>query len=208
MCYQEGVLLRGTKIVIPTKLRQRVLEAAHEGHPGIVAMKARLRTKVWWPRIDRDAENWVKSCRGCTLVSAPDPPNPMKRRILPTEPWVDIAIDYLGPLPSGHYIFVIIDYFSRYKEIKITKNITSEETIKMMKETFSRIGFPVSITADNGKQFISDEFEEFCRENDITLYNTIPYWPQQNGEVERQNRSILKRLRISQIEKRTGGTTY
>lgn len=28
--------------------------------------------------------------------------------------------------------------------------------------------------------------------------NTIPYWPQMNGQVERQNRSILKRLRIAQ----------
>lgn len=202
LCYQEGILLRGTRIVIPVKLRQRVLEAAHEGHPGIMAMKTRLRTKVWWPRIDKDAENWVKNCKGCTLVSAPDPPNPLKRRILPTAPWIDIAIDFLGPLPSGQYIFVIIDYFSRYKELKITKNTTSEETVKMLKETFSRVGFPMTITADNGKQFISESFHVFCRENNITLYNTIPYWPQQNGEVERQNRSILKRLRISQVEKK------
>jgi len=50
--------------VIPPSLRQRVLEAAHEGHPGIVAMKNRLRTKVWWPKIDKDAENVVKSCKG------------------------------------------------------------------------------------------------------------------------------------------------
>lgn len=124
----------------------------------------------------------------------------MKRRTLPTEPWVDI--DYLGPLPSVDYIFVIIGYFSRYKEIKITKDTTSEETIKMLKETFSRIGFPVTITADNGKQFTSKEFVEFCKENNNTSHNTIPYWPQQNGEVERQNRNILKRLKINQIEKK------
>lgn len=43
-----------------------------------------------------------------------------------------------------------------------------------------------------------EELKLFCRENGIKLVNTIPYWPQQNGEVERQNRSILKRLKISQ----------
>lgn len=59
----EGLLLRGTKIVIPLKLRHQVLAAAHEGHPGIGAMKARLRTKVWWPKIDSDAEKWLKVAR-------------------------------------------------------------------------------------------------------------------------------------------------
>ena len=41
------LVLRGTRIVIPKQLRCQVLELAHEGHPGIVAMKQRLRTKVW-----------------------------------------------------------------------------------------------------------------------------------------------------------------
>lgn len=201
LCFQDNLLLRGNKIVIPSCLRSKVLAAAHEGHPGIVAMKMRLRSKVWWPKIDRDAEHCVRSCKGCTLVSAPNPPNPMRRRELPIQPWVDIAIDYLGPLPTGHYLLVIIDYYSRYKEIKITKNIDSAHTISMLKEIFSRLGTPVSITADNGRQFVSAEFESFCKEFGIQLFHTIPYWPQQNGEVERQNRSILKRLRISQSQK-------
>ena len=41
------VILRGTRIVIPEKLRQRVLRLAHEGHQGTVKMKERLRSKVW-----------------------------------------------------------------------------------------------------------------------------------------------------------------
>lgn len=201
LCFQDNLLLRGSKIVIPSTLRPKVLAAAHEGHPGIVGMKSRLRSKVWWPKIDRDAENCVRSCKGCTLVSAPNPPNPMRRRELPLQPWIDIAIDYLGPLPTGHYLLVVIDYYSRYKEIKITKNTDSTHTINILKEIFSRLGTPVSITADNGRQFISIDFENFCKEFGIQLFHSIPYWPQQNGEVERQNRDILKRLRISQTQK-------
>lgn len=197
----DGVLLRGNKMVIPTKLRKQVLEAAHEGHPGIVNMKARLRAKVWWPKIDKDAENTVKNCRGCTLVSAPNPPVPMKRRELPSKAWMDTAVDFLGPLPSGDYLLVIIDYYSRYKEIEIMRSITTQDTVRVLKKIFSRTGNPASITADNGRQFCSLEFKRFCTEQGITLFNTIPYWPQQNGEVERQNRDILKRLKISQCEK-------
>lgn len=63
------LLLRGNRIVILTTLRKRVLEFAHEGHPGESAMKRRLRSKVWWPLIDRDAEELVKTCRDCLLVS-------------------------------------------------------------------------------------------------------------------------------------------
>lgn len=153
--------------MIPLKLRQRILYAAHEGHPGIVAMKCRLRTKVWWPKMDDHAEKKIKACKGCTLVSFPSAPHPLKRREMPTGPWIDVAVDFMGPLPSGDHFFVIVDYFSRYKEIKIIKNVTSTNTINLLKEIFSRLGFPVSITADNGKQFVSEEMKNFCTENGI-----------------------------------------
>lgn len=202
LCFYDKILLRGNRIVIPKELRKTVLEAAHEGHPGIVAMKSRLRSKVWWPRIDKDAETIVKQCKGCTVVGLPAPPVPMKRRELPIAPWVDIAMDLLGPLPNNNYLLVVVDYYSRYKEIKFTKTITSSQIIHFLKEIFSRLGYPTSITADNGRQFISEEFKVYCRQCNIRLFNTIPYWPQMNGEVERQNRDILKRLKISQIQKK------
>ena len=41
------VVLRGTRIVVPRKLRRRVLNLAHEGHQGIVKTKECLRSKVW-----------------------------------------------------------------------------------------------------------------------------------------------------------------
>jgi len=50
------LVLRGTRIVFPKQLRCQALKLAHEGHPGTVAMKQRLRTKVWWPGIDKEVE--------------------------------------------------------------------------------------------------------------------------------------------------------
>lgn len=198
LCFAGNVLLRGNRIVIPSKLRAQTIELAHEGHPGITVMKRRLRAKVWWPKMDDDAEKYVKKCIGCTMVSASSPPEPLKRKELPSEPWKHLAIDYLGPLPSGHNLLVVIDYYSRFFEVEIMTKITAEETIKRLRVIFARFGRPNTITADNGRQLISDELKTYCHENGIHLNHTTPYWPQQNGEVERQNRSILKRLIISQ----------
>jgi len=61
------------------ELCERVLELGHEGHPEIIVMKQRLRSKVWWPNMDRDVEQWCKRCYGCQLVSKPERPEPMVR---------------------------------------------------------------------------------------------------------------------------------
>lgn len=202
LCFAGGILLRGTRIVIPEKLREQTLQLAHEGHPGMTVMKRRLRAKVWWPKMDAQVEEFVKQCRGCILVSAQSAPEPLKRTVLPTTPWKFIAIDFLGPLPSGHNLLVIVDYYSRYKEVEIMKKIDSFETINRLKTIFARFGIPEKMRADNGPQLCrSDEFKQFCRVNNIELDSTTPWWPQENGEVERQNRSLLKRLTICQHEK-------
>ncbi|XP_062533327.1 uncharacterized protein K02A2.6-like [Armigeres subalbatus] len=87
------------------------------------------------------------------------------------------------------------------------KQITSELTIQALFETFSRFGVPETVRSDNGPQFVSDSFRAFCREFGIDHQRTTPYWPQANGEVERMNNTILKRLRISQVEGSPHSTT-
>lgn len=196
------IVVRNNKMVIPVSLRRRFMELAHEGHPGESAMKRRMRDRVWWPGMDKEIAKWVASCEGCRLVGLPQKPEPMQRRPLPSEAWVDVAIDFLGPLPSGEYLLVIIDYYSRYKEVEVMTKITGKETVNKLHTIFRRLGFPRTITLDNARQFISLDFSEYCKTNGIHLNFTTPYWPQQNGEVERQNRSLLKRLQISSALKR------
>ncbi|XP_046748852.1 uncharacterized protein K02A2.6-like [Diprion similis] len=198
----DDIIVRGTRIILPKSLTGKALQLAHEGHIGMVGMKQRLRTKVWWATVNKDVEQWCKSCHGCQLVGAPDPPEPMTRRKLPTRPWEVISMDFMGPLPSGHNILVVVDYYSRFFEIELMKTITADKLIEKLKIMFAHFGIPNTIISDNGRTFIDHRLKTFFAENVIHHHHTTPFWPQANGEVERQNRSILKRLKIAQATNR------
>lgn len=200
LCTLGQLILRGSRICIPRSLRKSVVNLAHEGHQGIVKTKERLRTKVWWPCMDKDAERLCKTCHGCQLVSNTSHVEPMQRTRPPEGPWQDLAIDLMGPLPSGESILVIVDYYSRYYEVCIMKSTTTTKVIECLIPIFSRWGFPFSLKSDNGPQFISEEFKAFLKIHGIEHRLSPPLWPQANGEVERQNRTILKCLKIAKAE--------
>jgi len=194
------LILRGNRLVIPEKLRGQTVALAHEGHLGIVGTKSNLRTKVWWPGIDADAEKYCKSCHGCQLTNEFPNPEPIRSTKLPTGPWVDLAADYLGPLPNGDHILVVIDYYSRFYEYRVMKTITTQTTTAALDDMFFIHGLPISIKTDNGPQFRSCEFEQYCEAMGIIHQKVTPRWPQANGEVERQNQSLMKRIRIAFAE--------
>ncbi|XP_055523097.1 uncharacterized protein K02A2.6-like [Wyeomyia smithii] len=119
---------------------------------------------------------------------------PMIRKEMPSGPWEDIAIDFLGPLPNGETLLVVVDYYSRNVEVCEMQDITAKQTIVELSKIFSRFGVPVTIRADNGPQFNRncEEFTTFCNEFYIRLINTIPYWPQQNDEDVRDQDKVQK----------------
>ena len=86
LCVIGQLVLRGTRIIIPRKLQPRTLALAHEGHLGVVGTKQNLRTKVWWPGMDKAAERHCRACHGCQLVARPDPPEPIRSTSLPDGP--------------------------------------------------------------------------------------------------------------------------
>jgi transposase InsO family protein len=164
-------------------------------------MKQRLRTKVWWTGIDQEAEKFCKTCHGCQVVSRPINPEPLRMTELPGGgAWQDIAIDFMGPLPLGDYVFAATDYYSIYVEVTIAKGNTAEVAIKSLENMFATHGLPWTVTSHNGPHFVAETFESFLQENGIEQRKTTPLWPQANGEIKRQNRSLLKRMQIARME--------
>ena len=73
--------------------------------------------------------------------------------LVPSHAWNEVKIDFCGPFPSGHYVLVVIDIYSRYPEIEILKSTAAPKVIPKLDITFARHGIPEKVTTDNGPPF-------------------------------------------------------
>lgn len=111
--------------------------------------------------------------------------------------------DLCGPItPStmagNRYIFVLIDDYSRYMWTALLKEkgeaFNKFKKFKCLVEQESGEHIQVFRT-DRGGEFVSHEFNSFCEETGIKRHLTAPYTPQQNGVVERRNRTMMEMTR-------------
>ena len=72
----QGCLLWGTRVIIPKVLQSRLLQELHFTHPGVVKMKLLARSYMWWPKIDCNIEEIVKTCKECTAQRSLPPVAP------------------------------------------------------------------------------------------------------------------------------------
>ena len=165
------LLLRATKLIIPTRLRNETVTHAHKGHQGIVKTKQALRTKVWWPRIDKDAEEFIKHCHACQSLGHGDPPPPLQQHKLPSKPWDRLHMDFCGPFPTGETLFVVIDSYSKFPEVEIMKSTTASAVTNRLDRIFAVHGIPFEIYSNNGPPFASDAVKKFMRNRGI---NHVP----------------------------------
>ena len=145
-------------------------------------------------------ERHCRSCQGCQAVTPLSSDPPVKTTTMPTKPWRDLAVDLMGPLPTGESLLVTVDYYSRWVEVDVIKSTTSRVIIDRLEKHFTRHGIPQTLRTDNGANLVSEEMAEFLKEMGVKHKKTIPLWPRANGEVERQNRSLLKAMRAAQAE--------
>ena len=61
----KGLLMRNNRIVIPSSLRQDMLNRLHTGHQGITKCRRRAQQSVWWPNLRKQLENLIANCTIC-----------------------------------------------------------------------------------------------------------------------------------------------
>ena len=184
---QEGMLVRGSRIVVPTTLRLEMLDRLHAGHQGITKCRERAQQSMWWPGLNKQLESLIQSCSKCCKDRIQHA-EPLSPSVLPTLPWQKVASDLF--VWRGKKYLLVIDYFSRYIEIAKLSGESSQETIQHLKSIFARHGIPQQLVSDNGPQYSSAEFSRFTREYEFSHITSSPRYPQGNGEAERAVRTI------------------
>ena len=114
-----------------------------------------------------------------------------------------LHLDLFGPsriasLNGKHYVFVIVDDYTRFTWVIFLahKNDACSNFKSFCNLVENEKGFKVtSIRSDHGGEFDNDEFEKFCKDNGYKHNFSSPRTPQQNGVVERKNRTLQEMAR-------------
>ena len=180
----DSCLMFSDRVVVPAALRPIVLRQFHSGHPGISRMKAVARSYAYWPGMDNQIADVVKQCSSCQQAAklpAHHEPVPWEQ---PTRAWSRLHIDFAGPL-KGIYYLVVVDAYSKWPEVIPMQTATTGTTIAALRRIFGQHGLPDTIVSDNGTQFSSAQFKDFCIRAGIQHIHSPPYHPQSNGQAER-----------------------
>lgn len=135
--------------MVPERFRKRIIRQLHRGHPGIDRMKSLARSFVHWPNIDDDIESFARQCHSCAAAA----------RLL-----LNRGNETVGQDPvDGYYYLVVVVAYTKWPEIFRTLSTTSTAKLAFLQATFARYDNPPTLVSDNGTQFISDRFKQFCK---------------------------------------------
>ena len=199
----NNLLLRGTRLVIPSALQDRVLNIAHEGHRGVVRTKQLIREKVWFPGVDAQVERLVTNCLPCQAGTPKQTSAPLQMSELPSRPWAEISVDFSGPYPSGEYLLVAIDEYSRFPVVEVVHSTSASTVIPQLDKMFALFGIPDQVKSDNGPPFSGHEFTTFAGTLGFKHRKITPLWPKANAEAERFMRTLGKVMKAAQTSNKT-----
>ena len=199
----EDLLMKGGKIVIPKgedgSIRRDIMEAAHEGHPGLTKMKSYLRSSVYWPSYTAHIDDEYKYCLACQATTTRKCHNDLLQPNSPPDRvWSKVGGDHWGPLPdgSGRHILVVQDYLSKYPEALLVSGTGAKDNIRALEEIFGRHGYPEKMITDNGPPWNGKENHSMQQYLEWAGVSHVPTQsaddPEANGLVERFMQTLEK----------------
>ena len=97
---------------------------------------------------------------------------------------------------NQRFVLVAVDYFTKWVEAEALANIQDVDVKKFVwRNIVTRFGVPKSLVSDNGLQFDSRAFREFCSDLGIKNKYSTPAYPQSNGQTEATNKAIMNGLK-------------
>ncbi|GJV20289.1 retrovirus-related pol polyprotein from transposon TNT 1-94 [Tanacetum coccineum] len=146
-------------------------------------------------------------CSACALGKSSKKPHKPKSEDTNQEKLYLLHMDLCGPMRVASvngkkYILVIVDDYSRFTWVKCLRSKDEAPALiinflKMiqvrLKETVRRI------RTDNGTEFVNQTLREYYEKVGISHETSVARSPQQNGVVERRNRTLIEAARTMLI---------
>ena len=169
----DALILKGNRIVVPTKLRHSCLATLHVAHMGVNKTLLWARQSIFWPGITKEIMQLVSACPACMKYASRNSSEPLINDIAATKPWQALSIDNLEW--QGQKYLIILDRFSCFVVVKNSDKLDAHTTIHLMLEVFAEHGIPNKIRCDCGSNFTSLDFASFCSDLRITLSFSSSY---------------------------------
>ena len=182
LSHQDGVILKGERIMILKTLRDITKKRLHSAHLGYDSMMGHARDTVFWPAMSHEIRQVAEKCETCQLHKPRNQKETLRQHEEGETPWSKIGVDLFGI--KGRNYLVTVDYNSNFMEVVYLSTTTTKQVITKLKGHFARYGIPVQMVTDSGPQFLSREFRNFTTEWAIQHATSSPEHHQSNGKAE------------------------
>ena len=157
------------QVVVPSRLREKVLRRAHDesGHWGVKKTYDRILRFFFWPRLKRDVAEYIKTCHVCQLAGKPNQvikPAPLLPVAAVGQPFEHLIIVCVGLLPRSRsgaaYLLTVMCQTTRYPAAYPLRTITARSIVRALTQFIAIFGIPKIIQSDQGSNFTSHLFAQ------------------------------------------------
>ena len=190
---EDGLVLHGEALIVPPLEREDTTQL-HQFHQGITKSHLLMHGCIFWPGINKAIEEVVHQCETCIQFQAQNAAAPLSPTQTPSHPWQMCTSD-IFTLEGANYL-ICSDLYSEMILIQHLPSGQSNSTkvVLLLKEMFSEHGILDVLCSDNGPQYVSAQFAEFCTSWGITHETSSPHYPQSNGFAEACVKSVKHAL--------------
>jgi len=204
----DNVIYYQQKIIVPNSLRPLILKLLHESHLGVTKTRMRAKNIFFWPGMLNEIEQYILRCKTCETFRSANKKNTLLLHEIPELPFEKVAADIMT-YNLTNYI-VLVDYWSKWLEIRPIKNKTATAVIAKFKKIFSCHGIPKTLIADN-MPFNSSEFINFSKKWNFIVKTSSPEYPRSNGLAEKAvhiSKQLLKKCQTEKVDLETALLEY
>ena len=96
LLFNDGIIYRGDRIVVPATLKKILTEKLHQAHMGVESTLRRARISIWWSGMNPQLKQIISPCQVCQSFQRNIPKESLMSRSIPDRPWSKIVADLLS----------------------------------------------------------------------------------------------------------------